>query len=293
MLPLFLFTFVDALTTQHQQKLPFKIEKIMRLGICTIQRDRGRWLEEWIILHYLVGFRKFYIFLHNCNDNSYEIALELQKKYDIKAFVVGNDVDRPQLVSYQYAYSNFSHEVDWMAFIDGDEFLFPPSASSIQDVLEDYTYEKLSALAVYWACFGSSGHLKEPDGLILQNFRYRLSLNHPENRHVKSIVRGHHGESITICPNAHLFNTPNGTFDELSRPITWGLTPYEPSHISLRINHYCTQSWEFFKNWKQTSGSADAGRHSIRPDSKFIELDSEHILDDTIQRFMPKILELL
>jgi len=37
----------------------------MRLGITTIQRDRAPWIKERVAFHYLVGFRKFYIFLNH------------------------------------------------------------------------------------------------------------------------------------------------------------------------------------------------------------------------------------
>ena len=55
----------------------------MHLGICTIQRDRAKWLAEWVAFHYVVGFRKFFIYLHKCSDNSSEIVLSLKKIFDI------------------------------------------------------------------------------------------------------------------------------------------------------------------------------------------------------------------
>ena len=265
----------------------------MRLGICTIQRDRARWIKEWVCFQYLMGFRKFYFFAHDCVDNTHEVVLELSKKFDIKVFSIANDVERPQLACFQHAYSTFGHEVDWMAFIDGDEFLFPVEKSTLQEALVDFDYEKLSALAVYWATFGSSGHMTEPDGLIIDNFRHRLTLDHPHNRHIKSIVRGRQGQFATIGQNAHMFNTIMGTFDEKLRPISFGRTDYEPSHEILRINHYTLQSWEFYKGWKQTSGAADAGRALIRPDSHFFELDGRDVYDTTMDRFIPNIRKLI
>ena len=118
----------------------------MRLGICTIQRDRGRWLKEWTAFHHAVGFRKFYIFLHRCQDDSEQIVRDLQRHFDIQCFVLGADVHRPQLAAYQYAYQNYGHEIDWMAFIDGDEFLFPTVEDDLRVAMQRYHYEKVSAL---------------------------------------------------------------------------------------------------------------------------------------------------
>ena len=131
----------------------------MKLGICTIQRDRGRWLKEWVAFHHAVGFSKFYIFLHRCQDDSEEVVRQLQRDFDIRCFVLSADVPRPQLAAYQHAYQTYEHEIDWMAFIDGDEFIFPTQNQSIQEVMERYQYEKVSALGVWWACYGSNNHL--------------------------------------------------------------------------------------------------------------------------------------
>ena len=103
----------------------------MHLGICTIQRDRAKWLAEWVAFHYVVGFRKFFIYLHKCSDNSSEIVLSLKKIFDIECFTIPDETLRPQLTSYQHAYNEYGHTVDWMAFIDGDEFLFPTAKENI------------------------------------------------------------------------------------------------------------------------------------------------------------------
>ncbi len=239
----------------------------LRLGICTIQRDRARWLPEWVAFHHAAGFRRFYIFLHRCSDDSEAVVRHLQKHFDIECFVLGADVDRPQLAAYQYAYQHFNHEVDWMAFIDGDEFLFAPDGGGLQPVMAQYQYQKISSLGVWWVCYGSNGHLKEPEGLIIENYQMRPELTHLNNRHFKCIVRGHLGEAVSVGMNAHTFRTPYGTVDENLRPLHGGYMPEtEPSWQRLRINHYVCQSLEYFKTFKQHSGMADAGAQAVRSD---------------------------
>src|SRR3989344_7888074 len=97
----------------------------MLIGITTIQRNRAPWIKEWIAFHYLVGFRKFYIYTHMCSDNTAEILNGLKKKFDITIIPMGPEVEMAQMTSYQHSCDNFLKEVDWMAFIDSDEFLFP------------------------------------------------------------------------------------------------------------------------------------------------------------------------
>lgn len=266
----------------------------MHLGICTIQRDRAKWLAEWVAFHYVVGFRKFFIYLHKCNDNSSDVVLSLKKVFDIECFTIPDETQRPQLISYQHAYNEFGHTVDWMAFIDGDEFLFPTTKKNISEVLEDFHYEKLSALGVWWSCFGSSHHIKEPEGLIIDNYKFRSSIDFEANRHIKSIVRGHQGSNFSVSQNAHIFNTIYGTYDENMRLIDAGFMPeLEPTYSELRINHYVCQSFEFFKNFKQNSGAADAGPLAVRSDEWWIKHNRNEVEDDSITKFRPQLLEVL
>ena len=265
----------------------------MRLGICSIQRNRAPWIVEWIAFHYLMGFRNFYFFAHRCTDQTAQIISHLQRRIDIKAFIIPDDIDRPQLTAYQFAYSHFSDEVDWMAFIDGDEFLFPTTFEDIGEAVRGLDDGLISALGVYWSCFGSSGYLIEPQGLITENYHYRAPDDFTGNNHVKSIVRGGLANSVSVSSNAHIFHTPNGTFDENYRPITEGLSSYNPTWNHIRINHYQTQSLSFFKTFKQMSGAADGSSDLIRPDEWFVECDRNEILDNSLQRFLPRLRQLM
>ena len=265
----------------------------MKLGICTIQRNRAPWIVEWIAFHYLMGFRNFYFFAHRCTDETAQILAHLQRRIDIKAFVLPDETDRPQLTAYQYAYANFGDEVDWMAFIDGDEFLFPTTSMDFVDVLRDLDDGLLSALGVYWSCFGSSHFLIEPPGLITENYRYRAPDSFAANAHIKSIVRGGLGTSVSVSSNAHLFQTPNGTFDENNQLITWGLTNNTPTWSHMRINHYTCQSRSYFDTFKQTSGSADAGANYVRPEEWWLNYDKNDVYDKSLEHFYSDLRKLM
>ncbi len=262
----------------------------MRLGICTIQRNRAKWLAEWVAFHHLVGCTHFYIYLHKCTDNSKQVVVQLQQHFNIQCFELGDDVDRPQLAAYQHCYQSFGHEIDWMAFIDGDEFLFPTQADNLQTALQPYTYEKMSALGVYWQCFGSSGHIQEPEGLVTENYVHRAPLSFEPNRHIKSIVKGSQGEYCTSAGNAHVFNTIHGTYDELLRPVSQGfMRDLEPSYAHFCINHYATQSYDFYLHFKQNSGAADASASVVRTHQWWETYDRNEEVSHAIDRFIPEL----
>jgi hypothetical protein len=261
----------------------------MKLGICTIQRDRSRWIAEWCAFHYLVGFRRFCFFAHRCTDETYAVLQRLRRFVDIAVYTVPDETPRPQLASFKFAYDRHGHEVDWMAFVDGDEFVFPAGGRDIADSIASLDDGHLDAVGVYWACFGSAGHIREPEGLITENFRWRAFDGFRANRHVKSIVRGGLGSGFEVLHNAHVFRTPKGTFDELRRPIVRGLTDYAPSYRHLRMNHYVCQSLEYFRSFKQRSGAADAGRDYVRPDDWWSDHDRNDVHDSSLERFYPDL----
>jgi len=264
----------------------------MILGLCTIQRDRGPWIIEWLAFHYIVGFRKFFFYAHHCSDNTKNVLLQASSHFDIKIFFIDELMSQVQLKAYQHAYDNFGHEVDWMAFIDGDEFLFPAAADDLRDVLEDYHYSRISAIAAYWVCFGSNGHIQEPAGLVVDNYTKRPPLDFHVNRHIKSIVMGR--QKMTANLNAHIFDTLFGTYDELMRPITNGfMENLAPSYEKLRINHYVCQSYEYYHSKKNSYGFADAGQTGHRPDDWWVRHDINDHSDFTVHKFRDRLVNLI
>ena len=264
----------------------------MELGIVTIQRNRAKWLVEWFAFHYLMGFRKFFYYAHMCDDTTHDILANLSRKLNIKSNIISERFDNVQLRAYQHACENYMNEVDWMAFIDGDEFLFSTNTKSLSSALIPYNDKPISAVGVFNVNFGSSGHIIEPDGLIIENYRMCAGLDFAAQRRVKSIVKGRQTVSATMCSN--VFKTQFGTVDELMRPITWGYVPqYEPTYVQFRFNHYVCQSYEYFKKFKQNSGHADASASGERPDEWWTNFDTNVIYDKSLEKYYEEVRSLV
>jgi hypothetical protein len=261
----------------------------MKLAVASIQRNRNPWIVEWLAFHLLVGFDRFFIYCHKCDDGMEQTLRKLARHIAIDVYAIASD-DKPQLAAYQHAWNTHNAEVDWMAFIDGDEFLFPVRHAHMADALAPYAAQPLSALGVYWVCYGSNGHLDEPAGLILENYPRHSAPDFQPNRHIKMIVRG--GEQPVHCRGSHLFATPRGAFDELLRPMTTPMMNqpgWAPSHATFRINHYVTQSYHYFKQVKQGIGAADRDPHLVRPDEWFHGHDRNECDDGVARRFLPAL----
>lgn len=256
-----------------------------KLGLVSIQRNRGKYLLEWFAFHYVVGFRKFYYYAHMCDDGTHDILKFLQRKLDIQSFAIKDYPDQVQLMAYQHACDNFMNDVDWMAFIDGDEFMFSPSGLGLSDNLLRFNSLEVSAVGVYNLHFGSSGHIRDPEGLIIENFTRCAPFEQLMHRRIKSLVKGRQIVKTSLCGNYFLTNRP--TVDEILRPIDWGYMPqYEPAFDYFRFNHYVCQSREFFDKFKKNSGHVDAGADNVRGENWWNAFDINDCSDSTVLRYL-------
>jgi hypothetical protein len=265
----------------------------MKLAVTSIQRNRNPWIVEWLAFHMLVGFNQFHVYAHKTNDGMQDTLLRLARHYPITAHAIEGD-QSPQLQAYQHAWNTHGDAVDWMAFIDGDEFLFPTAHASMAEALASFDAHDFSALAAYWMCYGSSGHLDEPAGLVMENYKRHSRPDFRMNSHVKSIVRG---RQRIVTSASHVFQTDRGTVDEQLRPVNHGwMGAYAPSYERLRINHYMVQSWQFFVQTKQNIGAPDANPNLVRPVSWYRECDRNECDDGVSWNYLIplklKVLEL-
>ena len=261
----------------------------MTVAVASVQRNRAPWIVEWLAFHLMVGFDRIYLYCHLCDDATEAIALKLARDYPITVYRIGAMDEPAQLVAYQHAWNTHQAQVDWMAFIDGDEFLFPTKDAGMPQALARYRDHPLSALAVYWICYGGNGHVSDPGGLLLEQFPRHSAPDFEPNRHVKLIVRG--GQSMQVL-GAHLFATPNGTYDEQLRPIETSMLKdpaMEPSYEFFRINHYVTQHYDYFKQVKQNIGSIAGNPRPLRPDDWFTTHDRNECDDGVARRLLPAL----
>ena len=212
----------------------------MDIGITSAQYGRNPYIIEWIAFHLCVGFNQLYVYTDAGNDGMSDTLLRIAQYYPVYVQITD---DNPSLhMVYSDAIHKHLSEVDWMAYIDGNDFLFPVRHASIKDALALYKDKKLSALAVYWTCYGSSGHQTPPEGLVFEEYTRHSHPHFHTNRHIKSIVRGRQEGGVQSM-NTHYFSTINGTYDEKMRLLMpQGLAAEElPSQDIFRINHYITQ----------------------------------------------------
>lgn len=88
--------------------------------------------------------------------------------------------------------------------------------------------------------------------------------------------------SFSTLNNSHYFRTLNGTYDTDLRLINHGYTGNIPCYDKLVINHYVTQSREYFDRFKKRSGGADTDPNMIRSEDWWSVHDRNEEFDNSL-----------
>lgn len=242
------------------------------LSVLAIVKDEGPYLREWIEYHRIVGVDKFYIYDNESSDNTAKILAPYIKEGIVDyTYWPGQAQQLPA-----YADWLVKHKMDtkWVAIIDLDEFILPISEKSIVDYLDGLALST-SALVVHWFMFGSNGHDKKPDGLVVESYTKRAKKKH---YHYKSIV------NPRLCHSLHVHKHDNV-----------GRTIYIPED-KMRINHYHCKSWQEYQ-FRKTRGCAFRGKEAAqaRYTREFFDARDTNDVSDTLilERYLEQLKERL
>lgn len=246
-----------------------------RLAICSVLRNEGDNLAEWIVYHAELGVGAFYLYDNESTDETPHILDRLSREFKIIHHLMP---EQPaQLLAYQHFLTHHRLEAEWAAFIDGDEFLQPETGRSLSSIVERGS--RCGAIAANWMVFGSAGHRTTPTSLCIEAFNRRAADNEPVNGHVKSIVRPANMVRYT-GPHQQLivgqYEDPNGAIVFPLATRVW------PPHLhGLRVNHYAVKSQEQALR-KIERGRPMAGNSQRRfRDSSYITKFDINTVEDT------------
>ncbi|MBK0089670.1 MULTISPECIES: glycosyltransferase family 2 protein [Erwiniaceae] len=234
----------------------------MKLLVAAIVKNEVDALLEWVAYHRVVGVSGFIIADNGSNDGS-RALLDGLKRLGIATVLDFPTVDgkKPQLPAYERILRSCDTDSDLLAFIDADEFLVSlnPEQSLITSLKEWFNEPSVSAVALNWANFGSSGELFAEEGLVTERFTQRAPQQFNANKNFKSIVRSncvnhfsnpHHadlrfGRYIDTQGNDLVLHPKHG--NGVSAEVIWS---------GVRVNHYAVKSLEEFLLGKHLRGSA-------------------------------------
>lgn len=211
------------------------------LAAVAIVKNEGPYLAEWVQFHKLTGIERLLLYDNESTDNTRTVLQPFIDEGFVELipwpnFLVGAN---HQHLCYAHAIRYYTKRAHWLAIIDADEFLFSPETNDIKVILKEY--EDLPALAVFWRCFGPSGHDTPPPGLVIENYIECMGNNNQNNQHYKSIVQPRLIHAVISAHRCHNIFNNISAYDENRKPLMSGM---KRKHVScrLRINHYTTHS---------------------------------------------------
>jgi Glycosyltransferase family 92 len=255
-------------------------------ALCAIMKNEGPYILEWVALHRLIGFNEVFIYDNDSSDNTPDLLARLDAAGVLKAIAWPSVVGvAPQRAAYADVLPRVKSE--WVCFIDADEFINLKQNNTIQAFLHRFPGE-VSAVAMNWRVFGSSGQMAFGPDLVIRRFTHCSRHEAQVNRHCKTIAR------VDAIGEMHihrcflkrgLYVDESGQSVEIER---MGLTPAPRTDI-VQVNHYVVKSQEEFE-LKRLRGNAN---RALDEADKFQRLDRNffaiHDLGDeidlSIQRF--------
>ncbi len=250
----------------------FKRKYPLYLTICAIAKNEGRYLQEWIEYHKMLGVEKFYIYDNESTDNTREV---LQSYVDSGLveyiFFPGKKM---QLKAYSNCVKKHKHHTRYMSFLDIDEFIVPIKHKTIPDYME--SLGKFSGVQINWIVYGSSGAKKRTDGFVIERFRNHSLPDENVNHHIKSIVNP---RLVLRFFSAHRPVILGRYVDANGNRAKGSFWDRSPVTEQVRINHYAIKSYEEFLE-KRSRGRARFDR--IRGLDYFDKFDKNDIKNDSI-----------
>jgi hypothetical protein len=263
------------------------------VAICAIARDEGPYLAEWAVYHHLLGFDPILVYNHQSEDDSAEQLAAMEAHGIAQQVELSTEPDeRPQRLAYADGQERLRGDVDWILFIDIDEFLVLPRHEDIQAFLAEH--EELDALAINWKMFGSSGHAAYEPGLVIERFTGCAPADFKGNRAVKTLAR----PGAFTTPRAHtcLFEDSVEYRTVAGEVIPQGEGRSERVvHDPIRLHHYFTKSRQEW-DWKMKrgrGGQAETSHKRHRTEREFNANDRNDQSEHEIQERAPAVRRLL
>ena len=263
------------------------------LAVVAIMKNEAPYVKEWLDYHLLAGVDHFYIYDNESPDNLKEV---LQPYVDagIVTYTFYPGKCR-QLESYIDAVKRFRFFCRYMAWIDGDEFIFPKNKPTITETVDEIlinTPPYVAGLAVNIHAYGSNGQDKADFGQgVLERFTRRAENDwapplqgtsvHGGNAHVSTIANP---RKIQFFPTPHApiyFISCFAVNENLNPVATFENYPITSEKIVM--NHYSVKSKEEYIK-KISRGNADHFENHYTMD-KFNEDDRNDVFDDGILKY--------
>ena len=228
--------------------------------IHSLIKDESHILNEWILHNILnIGFDHIYIYDDQSEKSISEVIsllpheivskvtiFTLEKKfnfydknefkksiyYDENIYIKFND--NKQFYFQNYFLNKYKDVSKWCLYCDVDEFIYLKDNNELDDILLEF--DDYDIIYIPWLIYGSSFNIDQPNGLIIDNFKYHDNKYHELGKSICKL------KNINIINNAHQIDQ-----DKINLPIYFKFNHNEKIYnLPIHINHYQINSIKLY-----------------------------------------------
>ncbi len=271
------------------------------LSVVAIMKNEAPYVKEWLDYHLLAGVDHFFIYDNDSPDN---LHMVLQPYIDagLVTYTFYPDKCR-QMESYIDAVHRFRFFSRYMAWIDGDEFIFPKSKPTIPEVVDEILSDKPNAAGLAVNIFGFGSNFQETADYsrgVLERFTRRAEDDYAPISDSYPQLHGGHAVVKTIANprKVKVFHVPHCAqyFEKFyavneQGNVVPGYSSYPVSTEKIVMNHYSLKSREEYGK-KVARGNADHfdNHYDVR---NFEKNDHNEKFDDSILKYRATRLDAL
>lgn len=218
-------------------------------AVAAIAKNEADYVEEWTAFHLLAGAASVRVYDNGSADGTLDAARRLGRTAPVEAVewpVRGGDFNGTQKAAYLDAAERYRGAVDFVAFIDVDEFLCADRGLDVAGTLDGFD-AGVGAIACQQVLFGSSGQDEAAPEPVITRFTRSAPEDYAGHRWFKTIARP---ESVLAIETVHSVRTSGAyVFADgapLERPDGNPRVAARTAHSPIRLHHYIVKSREEF-----------------------------------------------
>lgn len=244
-------------------------------------KNEGHILNEWLDHYVHEGVDHFYL-VDNGSTDSYQI----EPRFQSRATLLYNDKKHAQQEIGDQVYQTIRPLCKWLVVVDLDEFMYTCHYPSIHDYLVALktSGSRATAIAVPWKIFGSSGHKTQPPSVV-PHFLFRGSRHASTVKTIfqPSYYKTFHFHTPRQPIHEKYIAPPYFVYSFATSKDEWAPKDTIPSNVEIKegelvLNHYATQSSQYFESVKMTRGDATSS-DSIKDEAYFKRYDHNDVMD--------------
>ena len=212
-----------------------------KTAILSLIKDENRYIENWLDYHYNLGIDKIYLFEDYDSKSHYSECIKYgTDKIRLLRFerIVQKTVYEPtalrQIQLLNFFIQNNPEKMDWVIFMDPDEYINLNKGVNLQDFL--YKYRKYPAVYLAWKMFNANGHINHQKNDV--DFYKQTT-----NKSIDNVGIHKHKSFINLNKKVKILDQhtiKNGVTTNYKQSFY----DKDMSYDYCCLNHYFTRSWE-------------------------------------------------